>query len=282
MASMATDPNVRTLYDDWQARRQRLERMPGEEADYRAVEIRLLDYLLRRYRASPEAARPARFPLPTGLFVNHRAIVVHHHLGRGAIPNITNEQEAEIHVRAIVARMQTPATAAQPPGSHQETAGCAAGPEDDPVETARMNLCHADPAIRIRAALELGAAAVWRTSGCYRTCSRCPSGPTNFRASERPCSTPCIASRASPPRSSICPAFCPCRGIARPSLPAALPAPGASSFWRGPIPTDSCSSLPECFLSSASSAGSCWLRHGSPCLAAGRTDFLIRPIRWTD
>ncbi len=111
MAGTTADLNVRTLYDDWQSRRQRLAEAAGGEADYRAVELRLLDYLLRRYQGSPEAARPARFPLPTGIFVNHRAIVVHHHLGRGVIPTITNPQEAQTRVQAIVARMQTPPAA---------------------------------------------------------------------------------------------------------------------------------------------------------------------------
>jgi hypothetical protein len=156
MAGTDTNPNVRTLYDDWQARRQRLAGVVGGDADYRAVELRLLDYLLRRYRASPEAARPARFPLPTSVFVNHRAIVVHHHLGRGVIPTISSKQEAQAHVRAIVERMQTPVAAAEAAGSDQAVARWLIPPEDDPVETARMNLCDADPAERVHAALELG------------------------------------------------------------------------------------------------------------------------------
>ena len=152
MAGTTTDPNVRTLYDDWQSRRRRLAETASGDADYRAVELRLLDYLLRRYRGSPEAARPARFLLPTSVFVNHRAIMVHHHLGRGVIATITNQQEAQARVQAIVRRMQTPPAA----DSKHEIAACAVPPEDDPAETARMNLCDADPAARIHAALELG------------------------------------------------------------------------------------------------------------------------------
>ncbi len=74
---MTTDPTARTLYDDWKARRERLAHASGGAAGYEAVEMRLLDYLLRRYQASPEVARPARFPLPPTVFVNHRAIIVH-------------------------------------------------------------------------------------------------------------------------------------------------------------------------------------------------------------
>ena len=61
---MVTDPKARTIYDDWKARRQRLADASTGAAGYQAVEMRLLDYLLRRYEASPEVARPARFPLP--------------------------------------------------------------------------------------------------------------------------------------------------------------------------------------------------------------------------
>ena len=89
-----------TLYDDWKARRERLARMPGRVGDHQAVEMRVLDFLLQRYRAAPESTRPARFPLPASLFVNHRAITVFHHLGQGMIPKITNRQEALAHVRA--------------------------------------------------------------------------------------------------------------------------------------------------------------------------------------
>ena len=60
-------PSTRTLYDDWLARRAQLAAAGGGAADWRAVELRLLDFLLRRYRDSPEAARPARFPLPSGV-----------------------------------------------------------------------------------------------------------------------------------------------------------------------------------------------------------------------
>jgi hypothetical protein len=80
---MAAMPDRRTLYDDWKARREQLARLPYCAGDHRAVESRVLEYLLRRYRDTPEGARPARFPLTTEIYVNHRAIVVLHHLGGG-------------------------------------------------------------------------------------------------------------------------------------------------------------------------------------------------------
>ncbi len=134
-------PSTRTLYDDWLARRAQLAEAGGGEADWRAVELRLLDFLLRRDRDSPEAARPARFPLRSGLFVNHRAIVVHHHLGRGVIPTVTNRQEANARVRAIVVRMHSSAPRDAAPAEDEGVPSWAIPPEDDPVESVRMRLC---------------------------------------------------------------------------------------------------------------------------------------------
>ena len=209
MAGTTADLNVRTLYDDWQSRRQRLVEAVGGDADYRVVELRLLDYLLRRYRGSPEATRPARFPLPTGLFVNHRAIVVHHHLGRGVIPTITNQQEAQARVRAIVARMQTPPAASKAPGAEQAVASWPCRPRTIPWK--RRGSTSATPIRRSVSGRRSNwaKAAVWTTSGCSRTCSPCRSAPTNTRASERPCFTPCSGFRAEAPRSSTCPVYCP-------------------------------------------------------------------------
>ena len=85
---MVNDLPACTLYDDWKARRKRLAGASGELVGYQTIEMKLLDYLLVRYQASTEVARPARFPVPMTLFVNHRSIAVHHHLFRG-LPAIT-------------------------------------------------------------------------------------------------------------------------------------------------------------------------------------------------
>jgi hypothetical protein len=153
---MVTDPKERTLYDDWKARRERLAHVSSGAAGYRAIEMRLLDYLLRRYEASPEAARPARFPLLTSVFVNHRAIIVHHHIGRGVIPTIANEQEARAHVRALVDRMWSPSARNEVADLDAGIASCAIPPAADQVEAARMRLCDSNPAVRIQAAVQLG------------------------------------------------------------------------------------------------------------------------------
>ncbi len=153
------DPKARTLYDDWKARRERLAHASGGAAGYEAVEMRLLDYLLQRYQASPEVARPARFPLPPTVFINHRAIIVHHHLRRGLIPTISNEQEAFAHLQPIVHsihRMQSLSASDEIAISEAGVASCAIPPPADPVEAVRATLCDGDPVVRIQAAAELG------------------------------------------------------------------------------------------------------------------------------
>jgi hypothetical protein len=159
MAGVDSDPKARTLYDDWQVRRARLADVAAEgggPADYHVVELRLLDYLLRRYRGAPEAARPARFPLSTTVFVDHRALTVHHHLGRGLIPTITSADEALAHVRSIVDRMRSPAAAGEAGEPDEAVAAFTIPPPADPAEAARTRLCSGEAAVRLRAALELG------------------------------------------------------------------------------------------------------------------------------
>lgn len=156
MDGMDSDPKTPTLYDDWQARRARLAQVAAEAADYHVVELRLLDYLLRRYQGSPQAALPARFPLSTAVFVDHRALTVHHHLGRGLIPTISNAEEALAHVRSIVDRLRSPAGASEAGASEEGIAPCAIPPPADPAEAARTRLCSGEAAVRLQAALELG------------------------------------------------------------------------------------------------------------------------------
>jgi hypothetical protein len=156
MADLMTNPIVRTLYDDWQARRARLSGAEDAMSDYHAVEIRLLDYLLRRYKDSPEAARPALFPLLKSAYINHRAIVVHHHLGRGSIPTISNRREAYAHVRSMIEHMWTPAAGEEGLAADDTVPKFVEPPKIDPVETVREKLCDVDPAVRVQAAVELG------------------------------------------------------------------------------------------------------------------------------
>jgi hypothetical protein len=156
MPETMTITQAHTLYDDWRARREKLSCAPGEPTEYRAIEIRLLDYLLRRYKDSPEAAQPALFPLPKSAFINHRAIIVHHHLGRGSIPTISNRHEAYVHVRSMIEHMWIPPENESASAADEETPSFIKPPKIDPVEAVREKLCDADSAVRVRAAVKLG------------------------------------------------------------------------------------------------------------------------------
>ena len=99
-------PESVSLYVDWQMRRERLLRvsLPGELG--RSEMLRVLDFLLSRYRDAPEAAHPARFPLHHGLVVERRWIIVHHHLGKGRFAGIQNERESSQRASGILQRMK--------------------------------------------------------------------------------------------------------------------------------------------------------------------------------
>ena len=204
MVGIDIDPNARTLYDDWQARRARLAGTAGEAADFHAVELRLLDYLLRRYQGSPEAARPARFPLATGVFVNHRAITVHHHLGHGLIPTITNAREAVAHVHSVVDRMQSPAAAPEAREPRRRPPLLQFRPR--PIR--RKPPARAVPASRRSASgrpWNWAESARWTTSASCPTCFPCPRRPTNIPASGRRSFTRCSSFRALPSSRSTLP-----------------------------------------------------------------------------
>ena len=67
---MVITSDQRSLYEDWQLRRERLLIDSKVIEQYREMQLQLLDYLLRRYRDAAAVQRPARFPLPTELTLN--------------------------------------------------------------------------------------------------------------------------------------------------------------------------------------------------------------------
>jgi hypothetical protein len=93
------------LREDWHARRERLARKATPPPQLGELHLQILDYLIGRYGDSPEAARPAWFSPKSDLYVNDRAIVVHHHLWQGKVSGVKNRQEAEARVSAILKRM---------------------------------------------------------------------------------------------------------------------------------------------------------------------------------
>lgn len=101
---MCASPTTKTRLEDWQDRRKYLESLGGTSPN-KAAQIKVLDYLIKRYRDSESAHVPARFPLRTDLYWNDRRIAVHHHLGHGNIDGVQTRDEAEQRIRGLVQRM---------------------------------------------------------------------------------------------------------------------------------------------------------------------------------
>jgi len=102
---MMVTTNKRSLFEDWLVRRERVTRDTEGIEQYRRIQLQLLDYLIERYRDAPEVRRPARFPLPTEVYVNERAMLVHNHLWRGQTSGTKSRFEVKNRVSAIVERM---------------------------------------------------------------------------------------------------------------------------------------------------------------------------------
>ncbi len=127
-AMLGEEPLGPTLYEDWLARRDHLARAPLPWGQYRETMIRVLDYLIARYGDAPEAARPARFALTSDLYVNQRAIVVHHHLWPDEPIGVKDQREAQQRVASFVRRIMTPRPEAETTAEAEEGVATGAGP----------------------------------------------------------------------------------------------------------------------------------------------------------
>ena len=107
---METAATQRTLLDEWQCRLDLLSRRQGDAAPFAKERARVLNFLIQRYRKSPEAQRPAP-PRPKLDFqVNQRAIVVLHHIWEGRVGGVKSPQEAQTRVSTILKRISSPAS----------------------------------------------------------------------------------------------------------------------------------------------------------------------------
>lgn len=102
---LASAAEARTVLDDWLTRRQRLSASETVPEPIRRTQLQVLEYLIRRYADSPQAARPARWPTAAPFYSNDRRIVVHHHLGRGKIAGVKNQAEANRRVGDILSHL---------------------------------------------------------------------------------------------------------------------------------------------------------------------------------
>ncbi len=103
---LASAADARTVIDDWLLRRQRLAASESMPEQHRHIQLQVLDYLIRRYADSPEAARPARSASTADFYSNDRLILVHHYLGRGRIAGVKNQAEANRRVGDILSHLR--------------------------------------------------------------------------------------------------------------------------------------------------------------------------------
>jgi hypothetical protein len=90
------------------------------------IELRLLDYLLRHFRDSPEAQRPAVFPLTSPAYFNQRAAAIHararlvqQRLWHGDWVHVANARQAHERVASVLRRMASPSPAESTPGEYE-------------------------------------------------------------------------------------------------------------------------------------------------------------------
>jgi hypothetical protein len=153
---MTTQLIASTLYEDWQVRRDRLATLPGSDKGHVATELRLLNYLLGRYRGQARTQQPARFPMPSELFVDRRAIVVYRHLGKGYLTEMRTWLEAEERVRKLVDHMASQAAVDDVHITGPLFDPAAMPPFDERLERIRGRLCETNPDARLVAIVELG------------------------------------------------------------------------------------------------------------------------------
>lgn len=103
---LASAADSRTVFEDWLVRRQRLAASETIPEPHRRIQLQVLEYLLRHYADSPEAARPARHSATADFYSNDRLIVVHQHLGRGQIAGVKSKAEANRRVGDILSHLR--------------------------------------------------------------------------------------------------------------------------------------------------------------------------------
>ncbi|MDZ4780076.1 MAG: hypothetical protein SGJ19_07485 [Planctomycetia bacterium] len=98
-----------SLYEDWAARRDRLL-LPTVQASFPSAlpHVKVLEFLLSRYRDADVAHQAAMFPLPSEIVFNQRAIIINHHLGSRRVAGVKTADEAATRMSSILSRMHGP------------------------------------------------------------------------------------------------------------------------------------------------------------------------------
>ena len=114
-----------SLYEDWRQRRQRLSIDAESNQEDLAAQIRVLDFLLKTYKNSSDAAEPARYPVQSDVMFNERAIIINHHLGARRVCGVKSQSEAESRMAILVKRLAP---------SHDPFLSSSEGPTEEPFD----------------------------------------------------------------------------------------------------------------------------------------------------
>lgn len=149
---MASLDCLRTLYEDWQLRRDRLLRTSTGNDVYRRSQLRILNYLLRRYHNSPEASHTVAIPRLAELNTNDRALIVHQHIARRDGSPVSSSAEACLRIKTALERMYSTEESESP-----HTVAISADPGHNQTnDELYLRLCHREGRQRAIAAVELG------------------------------------------------------------------------------------------------------------------------------
>lgn len=101
---MNVTKTAKTRIEDWQDRQRYLKSLASKHPRI-ALQIKLLDFLISRYGDSEVAQQPVRVSFQRKFQWNDRRITVHHHLGRGKVAGVQNQEDAEHRMAVLVQRM---------------------------------------------------------------------------------------------------------------------------------------------------------------------------------
>ncbi|MDP1562852.1 MAG: hypothetical protein Q8M16_15855 [Pirellulaceae bacterium] len=123
MADVISLEPQKTRMEDWTERRNELLLLPSPSA-YESMQIKVLEYLIERYRDSPVAIAPARFSPRTRFYLNRRMIVVHEHLRLDRGRPSCSRTNAEQRIQTSLQKFSEKATVPEPevitaPRSHE-------------------------------------------------------------------------------------------------------------------------------------------------------------------
>ncbi len=111
MNNTISPEDQKTRLTDWTDRREELMLLP-KPSTFHVMQIKVLGYLIERYRDSPVSQVPAKNIAARPFYLNRRMIVVHEHLRPGHGKSTQSRESAEQRIKSAVERMSDPARVA--------------------------------------------------------------------------------------------------------------------------------------------------------------------------